>query len=109
MNHVAIAWLQLTRDKQRFAAATAGIAFAAVLVLIQLGLRAALYESATKLIDHLEGDLIVTSSRYQYLFSTDHFTRRRLYSALGVTGVESVAPLYLALGDWREPESFSDR
>lgn len=105
MNHIPVGWLQLTRDKRRFATAVAGVAFAVVLILVELGLYAALHESATKLIDHLEGDLIVTSSQYQYLISTDHFTRRRLYSALAVTGVESVAPIYVSLGNWRNPQT----
>jgi putative ABC transport system permease protein len=108
MNHVPVAWLQLTRDTRRLAAAVAGIAFAAILMLIQLGLYAALHESATKLIERLRGDLILTSSEYQYLFSTGHFTRRRLYSALAVPAVQSVAPLYLSLGNWRNPQTLEE-
>jgi len=109
MRGVPLAWLQLTREKQRFSVAVAGIAFAVILMLVQLGLRDALYESATKLFDHLQGDLIITSSQYEYLFSTDNFSQRRLYSALALDEVQWVAPLYLGIGTWREPEQFEER
>jgi putative ABC transport system permease protein len=109
MGGIPLAWLQLMREKQRFAVALAGIAFAVILMLVQLGLRDALYESATKPIDHLQGDLIITSSQYEYLFSTDNFTQRRLYSALAVDEVEWVAPLYLGVGTWRQPETYEER
>jgi len=87
MGGIPLAWLQLMREKQRFVVALAGIAFATILMLVQLGLRDALYESATRPIDHLQGDLIITSSQYEYLFSTDNFTQRRLYSALALDDV----------------------
>ncbi len=109
MRGVPLAWLQLTREKQRFSVAVAGIAFAVILMLMQLGLRDALYESATKLFEHLRGDLIVTSSQYEYLFSTDNFSQRRLYSALALDEVQWVAPLYLGIGTWREPVQFDER
>ena len=109
MGGIPLAWLQLMREKQRFAVAVAGIAFAVILMLVQLGLRDALYESATKPIDHLQGDLIITSSQYEYLFSTDNFTQRRLYSALALDDVEWVAPLYLGVGTWRQPETYDER
>jgi len=109
MRGVPLAWLQLTREKQRFSVAVAGIAFAVILMLVQLGLRDALYESATKLLDRLQGDIVITSSQYEYLFSTDHFSRRWLYSALALDEVEWVAPLYLGMGTWREPERFEER
>lgn len=109
MRGVPLAWLQLTREKQRFSVAVAGIAFAVILMLMQLGLRDALYESATKLLQHLQGEVIITSSQYEYLFSTDNFSQRRLYSALVLDEVEWVAPLYLGVGTWKEPERFGDR
>ena len=109
MGGIPLAWLQLLREKQRFVVALAGIAFAVILMLVQLGLRDALSESATKPIDHLKGDLIIASSQYEYLFSTDNFTQRRLYSALALEDVEWVAPLYLGVGTWRQPETYDER
>jgi putative ABC transport system permease protein len=39
------------------------------------------------------------------LISLDRFTERRLYQAAGVTGVESVSPIYLNSIQWRNPEN----
>ncbi len=109
MQGIPVAWLQLARDRSRLAVAIAGIAFAVILMLVQLGLRAALYDSATTLIDHLRGDLVITSPEYEYFFSQGRFSQRRLYSALALDGVEWVAPLYIEFGTWREPERYEER
>lgn len=109
MRGIPLAWLQLSREKRRFGAALGGITFAVVLMLMQLGLRDALYKSATSLYDHIQGDLVLTGAQYEYVFATDSFTRRRLYSALAVDGVESVAPLYLAGGIWKDPDTRQKR
>ena len=43
-----LAWLQLTREPARLAAAVAGVAFAVLLVFMQLGFSEALYASAVR-------------------------------------------------------------
>lgn len=40
-----LAWLQVKREKTRLAVALAGIAFADVLMFVQMGLKDALYDS----------------------------------------------------------------
>jgi putative ABC transport system permease protein len=102
MRGIPLAWLQLIREKRRLAAAIAGITFAVTLMLMQLGLRDALYRNATKVHDHLRGDLAIVSSQYEYLFSSHPFTQRRLYSALALPEVESVAPIYVGIGTFRD-------
>ena len=42
---VPLAWPQLSKDRLRLAIATAGVAFAVVLVSMQLGFREAMYEA----------------------------------------------------------------
>jgi len=101
---VPLAWLQLTKEKRRFAAAVAGITFAVVLMLMQLGLRAVLYKTATRLPDHLAGDLVMISPQYEYLYAMSSFSERRLDSALAVRGVRSVAPISIDMGVWRDPQ-----
>ena len=104
MPRVPLAWLQLTKEKRRFAAAVAGITFAVVLMLMQLGLRAVLYKTATRLPDHLAGDLVMISPQYEYLYAMSSFSERRLDSALAVRGVRSVAPISIDMGVWRDPQ-----
>ena len=45
MRAVPYAWLQLSHDRLKLIAAVGGITFAVMLVFMQLGLRAALFES----------------------------------------------------------------
>jgi putative ABC transport system permease protein len=102
MRGIPLAWLQLIREKRRLAAAIAGITFAVTLMLMQLGLRDALYRNATKVHDHLHGDLAIVASQYEYIFSSHPFSQRRLYSALALPQVESVAPIYVGIGTFRD-------
>lgn len=51
-----LAWLQVRREKTRLAVALAEIAFADVLMFVQLGLNDALYDSAANFHNTLRGD-----------------------------------------------------
>lgn len=103
MRGIPLAWQQLTRESRRFAAALAGICFAVTLMMMQLGLRDALYKTATMVHDHLEGDIFLISPQYEYLLSTRQFSQRRLYRAMGIDGVAEVSALYAGLGIWKNP------
>lgn len=106
---VPLAWLQLTRDKQRFAAALAGIAFAASLMLTQLGFEDALMSTSGLLHSHMSADLVLISPLYQFIISPRSFTERRLYQVLGVEGVASVEPLYLGQASFKNPIDGTER
>jgi hypothetical protein len=54
-----LAWLQVRREKTRLAVALAEIAFADVLMFVQLGLNDALYDSAANFHNTLRGDLFI--------------------------------------------------
>ena len=54
-----LAWRQLRSERARLASAIAGVMFACVLVFMQLGFRAALFESATTLISAMQADLFL--------------------------------------------------
>jgi putative ABC transport system permease protein len=106
---VPLAWLQLTRDKQRFAAALAGIAFAASLMLTQLGFEDALMSTSGMLHSHIAADLVLISPLYQFIVSPRNFTERRLYQALGVEGVASVESLYMGQAAFKNPLDGGER
>ncbi|URD53446.1 ABC transporter permease DevC [Chroococcidiopsis sp. CCNUC1] len=110
MSHkLFLAWLQLTREKARLLVATAGIAFAVILMFMQLGFQAALSESATRVHESLNADLVMINPRSRALMSMNNFSRRRLYQALGFDGVESINSVYVGLGTWKSPASQRDR
>lgn len=104
-----LAWLQVTREKTRLAVAIAGIAFADLLIFIQMGFESALYDAAVKPHRNLQADLVLINPQLQTLFSVKSFSRERLYQALSYDSVNSVSPVYIATGQWRNPENSSDR
>jgi putative ABC transport system permease protein len=103
--NIPLAWLQLARQKIRFFVALAGIAFVAVLMFMQIGFQAALYDSATQLHKNLEGDLFLISAQYKSLTSNQSFPRSRLYQVLGFDNVESVSPLYVQFAKFKNPNN----
>jgi putative ABC transport system permease protein len=100
-----LAWLQLRRQKVRFAVAIAGVAFAVILMFMQLGFQDALFRSAVNVHQRLRGDLFFFHPNYNVLAFPSHFPRARLYQALAFEGVESVAPVYMGMSTWKNPET----
>jgi putative ABC transport system permease protein len=100
-----LSWLQLRKERARLLVAIAGISFADVLMFLQMGFRGALFSSAVEFHHSLNGEIVMLSHRSRSLISLDRFTERRLYQAAGVTGVESVSPIYLNSIQWRNPEN----
>lgn len=99
-----LAWLQVKREKNRLAIALAGIAFADVLMFVQLGLNDSLYDSAANFHNSLQGDLFITNPISEALLSFESFSREYLYQAAAVEGVESINYLYIGNGQWRNPD-----
>lgn len=99
-----LSWLQLRKERSRLLVAIAGIGFADILMFLQMGFRGALFSSAVEFHNSLNGEIVMVSGRSRSLISLDRFTERRLYQAAGVTGVESVTPIYLNSMQWRNPQ-----
>ena len=83
---VPLAWRNLTADKRRLAVSTLGIAFAVLLMLMQLGFRNALVDSQVEILRWLKADIVLVSSSKYQLNLTEPFPRRRLYQAAAVEG-----------------------
>ena len=103
MLHAPLGWLQLKQEKTRFAVALAGVAFAVVLILMQLGFQSALYKSSVRVHEVLDYGIALLSRESAYIAQPDPFSRRRLYQVLAVPGVASVEPFYAQLGLWKNP------
>jgi len=104
-----LSWRQLTHEKIRLLVALAGIAFADILMFMQLGFRDALFDSATTFHRQLQGDVFLISTQSTALIAMRSFSSRRLYQALSVEGVQSVEPLYLDIGLWKNPNTQATR
>jgi putative ABC transport system permease protein len=94
LGKVPLAWLQLTRNKVRLVVAILGIAFAAILIFMQLAFLDSLFESQTALQQRLKADLILINPRMKTLVSTVNFPRQYLYRTLNFHEVDSVNYVY---------------
>lgn len=100
-----VAWLQLMKEKTRLLVAIAGIAFADMLMFVQLGFQDSLYDSATVPHRLLQADLVITNPQFKSLTSVQRFNRERLYQTLSDEAVQSVSSIYIGMGDWKNPET----
>jgi putative ABC transport system permease protein len=106
---IPLSWLQLTHEKVRLLVALAGISFADLLMFMQLGFQAALFESSVTIHRNLEGDIFLMSPQSDALFATKQFSQRRLFESLAIEGVEAVNPVYVGLAFWKNPETRKTR
>jgi putative ABC transport system permease protein len=100
-----LGWLQLNREKGRLLVALSGIAFADVLMFMQLGFQNALYDSNTRLSRALQTDLILLSPQARNMQNLSTFSRRRLYQAMDIPGVKSAEAFYANTIVWKNPET----
>ena len=103
---VPLAWLNLTHDKRRFVVSLAGVAFAVLLIFMELGFWNALVDSMVGLIRLMNADLVILhANKYSFAFN-EPFSRRRLSQAEAVEGVEAARPLYIHYRGafWNNPE-----
>jgi len=106
---VPLAWRQLTARRLRFAAAVAGIAFASVMMLMQLGFRDALFDSVCLLHRSFRGELFLISHQYDSVGDPGSFPRRRLNQALATKGVERASQVYFGGAAWKNPSTLHNR
>ena len=106
---IPLAWLQLSRQKSRFLVAIAGIAFADLLIFIQMGFEGALFDAAKVPYQYLNADLMIANPQFQTLFAVRSSPRERLYQALQHPDVQAVMPIYIASSQWQNPETKQPR
>jgi putative ABC transport system permease protein len=90
-----LAWKNLTHDRARLAVAASGVAFAVVLIFIELGFMNALLESTVQILRNLNGQLVIASSTKYALPAREQFDLRRVVQAQGVPGVKAAIPVYI--------------
>jgi putative ABC transport system permease protein len=84
---VQLAWRNMLADKRRLLRSTSGIAFAVLLMLLQLGFRSAFIDSALGVLHNIDGDILLTSSTKFRFGGREPFACRQLYAARAVEGV----------------------
>jgi putative ABC transport system permease protein len=98
-----LGWLQLKHKPLRLIVALSGIAFAVLLIMMQLGFRSALFESAVRFHERFDYDIALFSPDSVFIVRPQPFSIRRLYQALGFDSVENVTPVYIFPSVWKNP------
>lgn len=99
---VPFAWRLIAHRKRRTAVAAAGIAFAILVVFLQLGFYSAVVNTAVAVTSQFDADLILISPRFVHLTETSQVPRVRLFQAMAVPEVETAIPLYFRYARWRD-------
>ncbi len=106
---IPLAWLLLTRQPARLAVALAGIAFAGILMFVQLGFRDGLFDASVTIHKLFDADLVMISPRSTSSIGMAGFPERRLVQAMADPAVQGITPVHWNLLLWRNPESRSTR
>ena len=106
---IALGWMQLRYQKVRLAVAISGIAFAVILILMQLGFRSSLLESSVRYQERLRYDIAILSRDTLFIAQPVAFSSRRLYQAGGIPGVAAVSPVYASVAVWKNPWNHETR
>ena len=104
LGRLPIGWLQLVHNRTRFASALAGVAFANILIFMQLGFLGALIESIALPYRIMNADLIVQASDANTLQDGSPLPRQRMFQALSVDGVGDATAIFYGRIDWKQPD-----
>lgn len=99
-----IGWLQLTHSRTRFAAALAGVAFANVLVFVQLGIMNSMATATMKPYGFFDADIMISASDANSMTEGGNVARQWLFQALADADVVAGTGLFVANVNWARPE-----
>ncbi len=100
---IPLGWLQLRHRPLRLVVALLGISFAVLLIMMQLGFRSALFESAVRFHERFRYDVALFSPDSVFIVRPQPFSIRRLYQTLAVDEVTDIAPVYIFPAVWKNP------
>ncbi len=101
---IPLAWRNLVHNKMRTLVAVTGVAFAVVLVFMQLGFQGAVVTTATLIYQKLDFDVLVRSADYLHFSDARSFPQNRLPLAASAPGVKAVVPFYVQMNQWHNRE-----
>jgi putative ABC transport system permease protein len=99
-----IGWLQLASNKLRFAAAGTGVAFACILVFVQLGMMGAFRKATGIPYQALNADIMISASDANGLADGSNVARRRMFQAIAVPGSREALPVFIGKAIWLQED-----
>jgi putative ABC transport system permease protein len=106
-----LAWRNLSHHKPTLLVSSTAVAFAVLIMFMEIGFLNGLYDSQTALLNALRADLVMVSRGLHILNTHETFPRSRLEQVAGLDGVHNVAPVYIEdrLSDLRNPSDGTTR
>lgn len=99
-----IGWLQLTHNRTRFAAALAGVAFANVLVFVQLGIMNSMAAATMRPYAFFQADIMISAEDANALADGGNVARQWLLQAMADPDVADGMGLFIANVPWDRGE-----
>ena len=96
-----IGWLQLTHNRPRFAAALAGVAFANVLVFVQLGIMNSMATATLKPYGFFNADIMISAGDANSMTEGGNVARQWLLQALADPDVVTGSGLFIGNVSWQ--------
>jgi len=90
-----LAFQNLMHKPRRLVIAVSGVAFAVILIFMELGFLHALLESTVQILRRLNGEIVLLSKAEYALIAAERFDIHRLYDAQEVPGVAAAWPVYI--------------
>lgn len=100
LGRLPIGWLQLTHNRTRFAAALVGVAFANVLVLVQLGIMNSMGTATLRPYEFFSADVMISASDANALNDGGNVARQWLLQAMADPDVTDGAGLFIGNVPW---------
>lgn len=105
MLRVPLGWRNVTHERGRAIVGVTGVAFAIMLMFLQLGFFGAVIIGATQIYDQLAYDVVIVSRDYRFIHSPRAFPRRRMMQAFSHSAVAETNLVYLGMATWHNRET----
>ncbi len=106
---VSLAWRLLTHQPGRLITSVGGVAFALLLMILQLNFRNALLDSSTELLRQIDADVLVINKGKRPFLSRDRMPSERFYQSPTANRVAPAHPAWLALLSWKNLDDALER
>lgn len=94
--------LNLWHQQAKTLVSIGGVAFALLLVFMQLGFMGAVSHTATNVLENIRFDVLVRARDYLHLYEPSQFDRKWLQVAASTRGVSAAKPLWITIHNWRK-------
>src|SRR2546421_12505759 len=95
MARTPLAWRNFINNKPRMFASVGGVAFAVVLMFIEMGFLNGLYDSQSQVVKMIDADLLIINAHKEAVVPKLPFPQNRINQAKAHPNVASAYPLYI--------------